>query len=276
MRIVDTHQHLWDLRRFTLPWTKGAGEPLEKDHLPADYDAAIVGTGVERAVYMEVDVAPQQRRDEAAWACARGPAVVGGNPADPGFAAYLDAIAHPNLKGVRQVLHGGLPAGACRTPDFIRGARELGKRRLRFDLCLRPLELADGARLAKECPETRFILDHCGNGDVKATPADRDKWKRGVEAVAKQPNTICKISGIIVSAKGTAWSAQDLAPLVDHCLDTFGFDRVVFGSDWPVCTLTAPLAEWVRALEQITARRTESERARLFHGNAIRHYELGA
>lgn len=274
MELIDTHQHLWDLGRFRLPWTKGAGLPLERNHLPSDYDAAIRGTGIGRAIYMEVDVAPEQRREEAAWACGRGPAVVGGNPADPGFAKHLDAIAHPNLKGVRQVLHGGLPAGACTTPEFVRGVRELGRRGLRFDLCMRPLELADGARLAKECPDTRFILDHCGNGPLRAPAADVDTWKRGIESVARQPNVVCKISGIVVGAKGMAWTAEDLAPVVDHCLDTFGFDRVVFGSDWPVCTLAGSLADWVAALRSIVARRTESERRRLFSANAIRWYDL--
>lgn len=272
--LVDTHQHLWDLTRFTLPWTKGAGEPLERSYLPADYAAASRGTGIARTVYMEVDVAADQKDDEAKWACALGPAVVGGDPAADGFAAYLDRIAHPNLKGVRQVLHGGWEAGYCTRDPFVRGVRELGRRHLSFDLCLRPLELADGAKLASLCPDTRFVLDHCGNGNVQADTAARDAWKRGMEAVARQKNTICKISGIVVSAKKGAWSADDLAPLVDFSLDAFGPDRVVFGGDWPVCTLTAPLSEWVAALRQIVARRPESEQRRLFSENAVRFYGL--
>jgi len=274
MRLVDTHQHLWDLSRFNLPWTKGAGLPLERNHLPSDYEDAIRGTGIDTAVYMEVDVANDQKTDEARVACARGAAVVGGNPADPDFPEYLDRIAHPNLRGVRQVLHGGLPAGTCISEPFVRGARELGKRQLTFDLCMRPFELADGAKLASLCPDTRFILDHCGNGNVRFTDAERDRWKLGVETVAKQPNTICKISGIVASAKDMPWTVDDLAPLVNHCWDSFGPDRVVFGSDWPVCTLAASLAQWVDALRQIAARRSEADQRKLFHENAVRVYRL--
>jgi L-fuconolactonase len=274
MRLIDTHQHLWDLSRFDLPWTKGAGLPLERNHLPSDYDTAIRGTGIDTAVYMEVDVAVDQKEDEARVACARGPAVVGGNPAMPDFDGMLDRIAHPNLRGLRQVLHGGLAPGTCVSEPFVAGVRELGERQLLFDICIRPLELADGAKLASLCPDTQFVLDHCGNGNVRFTESEREQWKRGIEWVAKQPNTVCKISGIVASAKGIRWSADDLAPLVNHCWDTFGPDRVVFGSDWPVCTLAASLAEWVDALRVIASKRSEADRRKLFHENAIRIYRL--
>ena len=162
------------------------------------------------------------------------------------------------------------------TREFVDGVRELGRRELSFDLCMRPAELADGARLVSLCPETRFILDHCGNGSVRFSDPERDQWKRGVEAVAKHPNAICKISGIVASAKGIPWSAEDLAPIVNHCWEAFGPDRVVFGSDWPVCTLAASLAQWVDALKQIAAGRSESDRRKLFHENAVRFYRLAA
>src|SRR5262249_25515419 len=150
------------------------------------------------------------------------------------------------IKGTRQVLHGrSTPAGYCLQEAFIRGIRLLGEINLSFDLCLRPNELADGATLAEKCPDTRFIVDHCGNADPKAfTKAgdprlkdtkidhDADAWRGNMERLAAQRNVICKISGIIARVL-TPWTADDLAPIVNYCLDAFGPTRVIFGSDWP-------------------------------------------
>lgn len=281
--IVDTHQHLWDLSRFRLPWLHGQGEPLGKSHLPSDYARAAAGLGIVRTVYMEVDVAPEQRVEEAKYVfglCAdpkdpMAAAVVGGDPASPGFVRYLDAVASPYLKGVRQVLHGDQPAGYCLTDAFQAGLKELGRRHLLFDLCLRPGELSDAAEVARRLPESRFILDHCGNGPVQGGAADTDRWKRGLEKVAARPNVVCKVSGIIAGAKkGGAPFAEQLAPFIDFTLDAFGPERTIFASDWPVCTLSAPLSEWVATLKTILVRRPAEQQKKLFHDNAVRVYGL--
>jgi L-fuconolactonase len=171
-------------------------------------------------------------------------AVVGGRPAAPDFADYLDRVTAGDgatyIKGVRQTLHGGgTPPGFCLGDNFVRGMRTLGEHGLCFDLCLRPGELQDGARLAQMCPDTRFILDHCGNAPVRPG-ADLTDWKRSLDAVAARPNTVCKISGIVAGSGGPGqWTPDDLAPAILHCAGAFGPDRVMFGSDWPVCTLAA-------------------------------------
>jgi L-fuconolactonase len=293
--IVDCHQHLWDLQQFKLPWIE-PGTLLGKSYVMQDYLAASEGTGIKHAVYMEVDVDPAQQTAEAEHLigiCKGGKtptiaAVISGRPAAPEFKAYITPLAKsPYIKGVRQVLHGeNTPAGYCVGDDFVRGIRLLGEKELSFDLCMRPTELADGVALAKECPDTRFIVDHCGNADVKAffkagDPRLGDKkpgheaaaWKRDIAALAGQPNVICKISGIIAQVPKT-WSADDLAPIVNNCLDSFGPDRVIFGSDWPVCLLGAPLNEWLAALRQIIAGRSAADQQKLLSGNAIRFYGL--
>ncbi|NRA98187.1 MAG: aminotransferase class I/II-fold pyridoxal phosphate-dependent enzyme, partial [Planctomycetes bacterium] len=153
-----------------------------------------------------------------------------------------------------------------------------------FDLCMRPGELTDGATLAERCPDTRFIVDHCGNADVRAfLPAARSggappshdvaRWQMDMSRLAGHGNVICKISGIVASAP-PGWSARDLRPIVDFCLDAFGPDRVVFGSDWPVCKLGATYGEWVGALKTITATRPLGARRKLFHDNAVKFYGL--
>jgi predicted TIM-barrel fold metal-dependent hydrolase len=293
--IVDCHQHLWNLDKFKLPWIE-PGTLLGRSYVMKDYLAAIEGTGIKHAVYMEVDVDPAQQMAEAEHLieiCKSGKtptiaAVISGRPAAAGFKDYITPLAKSAyIKGVRQVLHGAsTPAGYCLAPDFVRGIQLLGELGRSFDLCMRPKELKDGVALARQCPETRFIVDHCGNADVKAffkagdprlgdAKPDHESaaWKRDIESLASQKNVICKISGIIAQVP-KEWSSDDLAPIVNHCLGSFGPDRVIFGSDWPVCLLGAPLKAWVAALREIIADRPEEEQNKLWSENAKRFYAL--
>jgi L-fuconolactonase len=280
--IIDTHQHLWDRTRFHLPWLDNAPLPLGRNYLPVDYDAAAADTGIVHTIYMEVDVTPAQRTDEAAYVAAlcddpsarMAAAVVGGDPSQPDFALYLDRIAHPAIRGVRSVLHGGRTPGDCLSGSFVDGCRLLGSRTLSFDLCLRPEDLGDGARLARLCPETQFILDHCGNPDPFGPTEALDAWRRGLATIAAQPNVVVKVSGLINRAAPGAWRADDFADVVDTTLDAFGPRRVVFGGDWPVCRLGGELADWVAALHQIVARRPEHEQRALCFDNAHALYRL--
>lgn len=279
--IVDTHHHLWDLDRFHLPWLAGA-PTLDRSFVMADYFAATEGLNIARTVYMEVDVDPSQQNAEAEYVinlCKRSDnplagAVISGRPALPGFSEYIRRYSgNPFIKGIRQVLHGGgTPAGYCLQPEFVRGIQLLGELGLSFDLCLRPGELADGARLVDQCPDTRFILDHCGNANVQAS--DRSQWEQDLAALATRANTVCKISGIVASAMPGAWTAADLAPIIRHCLREFGPERVFFGGDWPVCTLAASYRQWVEALREIVKDLPAEHQRKLFHDNAMRFYAL--
>jgi L-fuconolactonase len=291
--IIDTHQHLWDRRKLNLPWLGGAPEVLRHDFLTADYQQAFAGLNV-KAIYMEVDVAPSDHTKEAdgiVAQCRAGntptiAATIGGRPSSSDFESYVKRYAGNGLvKGLRQVLHGGsTPAGYCLSPDFIRGVRTLGQNGLNFELTMRPTELHDAVKLIKQCPETRFVLDHCGNGDPKAfnpklgpglkRGCTAGEWKRGIDAVATQPGVMCKISGIVAFVPPGQWHAEDLAPVVNHCLDAFGPDRVFFGGDWPVCLLGSPVRSWVDALKQIISSRPTSEQRKLWSGNAVRFYGL--
>jgi len=279
--IVDTHQHLWDLNRFRLPWLKD-GTTLARSYLPEDYLKATEGLGVVQSVYMEVDVDPAQHHAEADYVidlCRRkvGPmtgAVIGGRPSSDGFLKDLARYKNESaVKGMRQVLHGeSTPPGYCLDPKFVRGIRQLGEHGLSFDLCMRPGELRDAAQLVDACPGTSFILDHCGNANVRAK--DLTAWRADIARLAERKNLVCKVSGIVASTAPDPWTADDLAPIVNHVLSSFGPDRVVFGGDWPVCTLGAPLRQWVEALRSIVHDRSESEQQRLFSTNALRVYRL--
>jgi predicted TIM-barrel fold metal-dependent hydrolase len=279
--IVDTHQHLWDLTRFKLPWIK-KGSPLAKSFVMKDYRAATAGLNVVKAVYMEVDLDPKQQLAEAEFVielCKKNKtptraAVISGRPAAPDFKKYVGRFkGSPYIKGLRQVLHvKSTPAGFCLQEQFVKGVQLLGEMGLSYDLCLRAGELLDGKKLIGKCPDTRFILDHCGNANVQAR--DRTQWQKDMAALARCKNLVCKVSGIVVSARPGKWSAADLAPIVNHTLDVFGPDRVMFGGDWPVCTLAATYKQWVEALRSIVQERKEAEQKKLFHDNAVKFYGL--
>ncbi|MGQ9762497.1 MAG: amidohydrolase family protein [Thermogutta sp.] len=292
--IVDTHQHLWDLTKLRLPWL-GGDTRLARNHLLDDYLKAVEGLPVVKAVYMEVAVADEDLVKEAEWIIelcqsGRGPtvaAVIGGRPASEGFRRYFSQFRENRvIKGVRWI-----PPATSEghklyfSPEMKNNLRLLGEWGMSFDLCVSPDWLTDAAKLVDTCPETRFILDHCGNADPqqfgrwgrergREAAEYVDRWQRGIDALAARKNVVCKISGIIARVNPDDWQPEDLAPIVDHCLEAFGPDRVMFAGDWPVCTKGAPLREWILALHTIVATRPLEERRKLFHDNAVHFYAL--
>ncbi|MBX9584385.1 MAG: amidohydrolase family protein [Gemmataceae bacterium] len=287
--IVDTHQHLWDLTKFKLNWLEPdapAGKILGHSFTPTEYAEETKGLNVVKAVYMEVDVVPEQQQAEADYViglCESGKtptcaAVVSGRPNSDGFEKYAKQFkGHKYVKGIRQVLHvKETTPDYYLDPKFVKGIQLLGELGLSFDLCVRPAELPEHAKLVDRCPNTRFILDHCGNGDLKHTPAERERWKRDMAEIAKRKNVVGKVSGFIASALARGkWTLDDLAPVINHTLDVFGPDRVMFGGDWPVCLLgVEKYADWATALQAVVAGRPEDQQKKLFHDNAVRFYGL--
>jgi L-fuconolactonase len=279
--IIDTHQHLWDFRLFHPPWLKG--EPtLDKSTTMADYLKATAGQNVRKTIYMEVDVDPRDQWKEAEWVegvCAGGKtpmvaAVVSGRPGLPGFEAYAHKIgALPHVRGLRQVLQGpGTPRGTCLDPAYVRDIQLLGRLGLSFDICMRPTELADAVQLVEACPEVRFILDHCGNG--AARNSEQAQWKRDIAELGRRSHVVCKISGVVRTVPPGADAAKELEPVVMHCIDSFGWNRVMFGGDWPVCNLGSTFAGWVSCLKTIVAGAGAAEKQKLFHDNAAHFYRV--
>lgn len=283
--IIDTHQHLWDLDKFKLPWHAAEDVPaLRRSFVMSDYLEATKGLNVVKTVYMEVDVAPEQQVAEADYVtdlCQRGDnpmkaAVVSGRPGSESFEPYIRKLAkNKYIKGIRQVLHGpSTPQGYCLKPEFVKSIQLLGELGLSFDLCLRSGEVVDAVKLVDQCPGTRFIIDHCGNMSVSSTDAAaRSRWLDGMKQMAERKNTVCKISGIIVSANKD-WKVEDLAPNINDTMSIFGEDRIMFAGDWPVCTLRASFAQWVAALKQIVKDRPLAFQKKLFHDNAARFYGI--
>jgi len=286
--IVDTHQHLWNLKELRLPWVAGlTGKPKEilgRDYLPSDYATATKGLNVTKSVYMEVDVAEADQVKEADYVtglCQEGKtpmvaAVISGRPASPGFKDYLDRFkGNKYIKGLRQVLHTpATPPKFCLDEAFVKGVQLLGERGLSFDLCLKCDQLAFGAELVDRCPQTRFIVDHCGNPHNGAL--DLAGWEQalGKLANARNRNVLCKVSGIYGNVSAVDWPTARLAPVVRKVIDLFGWDRVMFAGDWPVVNLGASFATWVETVKEIVRADKPEQQKQLFHDNAVRFYGL--
>lgn len=276
--MIDTHQHLWDLRRFPYSWCAGIPQ-LNRSFLFEDYLAAAAGTGIAKTVFMECDVDDPHQLGEAKNIQALAEQheliagiVASGRPEREGFESYLeDLCALPKLRGVRRVLH-TQPDELSQSDLFARNVQLLARYGLTFDLCLLARQLPLGMSLVRRCPDVQFVLDHCGVPDVKQQALE--PWRRYITEFAQLPNVVCKISGLVAYAQPASWTVDDLRPFVEHVIEAFGWDRVVWGGDWPVCTLSAPLQRWVDATHELVAGASPDERAALYQRNAERIYRV--
>lgn len=274
MRLVDTHLHLVYKSRFSYPWLEGA-PPLNRDWKAEDYFAEAAPLGVDAALHMEVDVAEPDMEAETRFVAGLHPRIVGAiapaRPESPEFPSFLDRLrAIHGVKGIRRILHTS-PDELSQSALFVDNVKRLGTAALPFDLCVLARQLPAGRDLVARCPGTQFVLDHCGVPDVAGKALD--PWRDEIRKLAELPNVAAKISGIAAYA-GPNWQVEDLRPYVEHVIECFGWDRVVWGSDFPVVTLTGNLTRWVIAIREIVSGASTQEQARLFHLNAERIYKL--
>lgn len=279
MQIVDTHQHLWDTNLFHYSWLASVPSLNRSFRMP-DYLAAAKELNVVKSVHVEADVDEPFMLDETRHVLALADQpdtplesiVACARPESEGFKAYLDKIAgHPRLKGIRRVLH-TQPDDIGQGVTFISNVAALSGYGLSFDICVLARQLPIAIQLASKCPDVVFILDHCGVPQVKEK--NLDPWRAHITEIAKFSNVSCKISGLVAYANPSSWTVEDLRPFVNHVIAAFGWNRVLFGSDWPVCTLSASYERWVKALQMITQDAGEANHKKLFHDNAVRIYRL--
>jgi predicted TIM-barrel fold metal-dependent hydrolase len=275
MEIIDTHLHLIYPERFSYPWT---------DHVPAlrrrfpieEYSAQAAQLGIVGMLHMEVDVQESHIEPETAFAVSIGHGVLGAiaacRPEASDFAARLDAVAaDPRIRGFRRVLHTGAHEIA-QTPRFLANLKLLSKHGRPFDFCVWPHHIPIATAIAHACPDVQFVLDHCGMPDIRGRKLD--PWRDHIRQFAALPNVACKISGVVAYGDTTNWSVNDLRPYVEHVIGVFGWGRVLWGSDWPVCTQTADLRRWVDATHTLLTGTSHDEQSRLLSRNARRIYLL--
>lgn len=275
LAILDTHLHLVYQDRFSYPWLDGA-PGINRQWTAENYFAEADALGIEGALHMEVDVAEKDIEAETRFMTKVHPKVIGvvaaGRPENREFAEWLEVLGSiGGVKAVRRVLH-TMPDGLSQTALFAENLRRLPAYELAFDLCLRADQmLSVGKPLVEKCPHVQFVLDHCGVPDIAG--AGLDPWRGAITELAKLPNLACKVSGIIAYA-GPNPTAAMLKPYVEHVISSFGWERVVWGSDHPVCTLTANLTKWVAITRELIAGASADEQGQLLSGNAKRIYRI--
>lgn len=277
--IVDTHLHLIDRGALRYPWLAGV-PALDRDFLQSQYAAEARRAGIEAAMHMEVDVDPADIEAETNYVRARageedslvGGAIVSCRPEQAGFPAYLERVrADPFVKGFRRVLH-VVPDDISEGVLFRENIRGIGGSGLTFDLCVQPHQIPKAIALADLAPDVRFVLDHCGVPDIRR--GAEHPWRAHVADIALRPNVIAKISGVVAYADPTSWTVATLRPYVEHVIASFGWDRVVWGSDWPVCTLGGGLSTWVAATHALLDGCSDDERGKLLSANARRLWRI--
>ncbi|MCI0336087.1 MAG: amidohydrolase [Acidobacteria bacterium] len=279
MKVVDTHQHLWDLDLLPYSWTVNRPE-LNRSFRMSDYLEATRDFEVIKSVHVEADVDEPYMLHETRHILALAEdadnplsgVVAVARPEYDDFQEYLGQISgHPRLKGIRRILH-TQPDELSTTTTFIENVNSLEDYQLSFDICVQGRQLPQAINLVRRCPNVNFVLDHCGNPDIKTR--DYEQWRVRMEEIAGYPNVACKVSGIVVNTDIENWTVEDLRPPVEHVIACFGWDRVMFGSDWPVCTLAASFKQWVDALIFLTKDGGEKNQQKLFQENAERVYRL--
>lgn len=278
--LVDTHLHLVDRSRLNYPWLGGA-PALNRDFSYAEYERQALRAGITDVLHMEVDVDPTDMANEIAFvrgqslrpgSLIRG-AIAACRPEEPGFAQALEGIlADPFVKGFRRVLH-VVPDAVSEDALFRENIGRLSGTRLTFDLVVLPRQIPQVIALADLAPGVTFILDHCGVPDIVGGALE--PWRSHVAEIARRPNVIAKISGVVAYADSESWTAETLRPYVEYVIECFGWDRLVWGSDWPVCTPAGGLLAWVSATHALLSGCTNEQRENLFWRNADRIWKLG-
>ena len=278
--IVDTHLHVWDPGRLPYPWLDDIPF-LNKPYLLEDYRRACGSVEIEKMVFVQAEVDFSHYQAETDWVTelsqqdSRLRGIVSWAPLEQGDGARsaLEKLAgNPLVKSIRRIIQFEPDPDFCLRPDFIEGLQALPDYDLTFDICIAHVHMANTLRMVAQCPDVTFILDHIGKPDIAAQLLE--PWKQELRQLAAFPNVWCKMSGLVTEADHQHWQREELKPYIDHVLDCFGFDRTMYGGDWPVAYQATEYPRWVETLEWAVEGCSEDELKRLFRDNAIDFYRL--
>ena len=274
---IDSHHHLWHYSSEDYPWIDSGKLAIRQDYLIPELDVALSGTGVERTVVVQA----RQKVVETEWLLELAAnhsviaGVVGWLPlSDSAIGDYLQRYAeNRNLAGVRHVVHDEPDDGFILRDDFNRGVARLCEFDLTYDILIFAKHLKNTIRFVDQHPHQVFVLDHIAKPAIAKAQFDA-AWEQDIRELAKRPNVSCKFSGVVTEVRDPEWDVQLVKPYWDVALESFGSDRLMFGSDWPVCLLRSEYAKWVATVETLASELSESEQESFWSGNAIRAYGL--
>ena len=280
MTVVDAHHHVWDLSVRDQDWITGPElRPLRRNFTVADLAPEARAAGIDRTVLVQTITVPEETPEFLALAAEHEliAGVVGWTDLTrPDIADELSRLRElPGgryLKGIRHQVQGEADPEWLLRADVRRGLAAVAEAGLVYDLVVLPHQLPACVKAAADLPGLTFVLDHSGKPPIAS--GTREPWTRDVRALAMLPNTVCKLSGLVTEADLADWTVTDLRPYADAVLEAFGPGRLMFGSDWPVCTLAATYGEVLAAARELTDVLSDAERTQVFEGTAARVYGL--
>lgn len=273
--IIDSHQHFWQVGRFDYPWMSSDLGVLYRDYLPNDLAPILAQNGVTKTVLVQASNSVAESRwlldlsDENSFIAG----VVGWvDLASVEIDAQLDELcAHPKFKGVRHLVESEPQDDWLVQPAVLAGLSKLSARGLSYDLLVHTRHLQYVPQVAESCPDLNLVIDHLAKPPIARN--EFDEWAQALEPIGRYQNIHCKLSGLVTEANWSSWQANDLRPYVEFALELFGADRMMFGSDYPVCLLAA---SYDRVLGSFRELLSDSDRDKIFSQNATRFYRLNS
>jgi L-fuconolactonase len=274
---IDAHQHFWRLDQFNAAWLD---QPLlrkiRRNYLPADLKPHLDATGIEKSIFVQT----QHDLDENRWALKLAEendflaGVVGWiDLASPKCADQLAEFRqHPQFVGVRHITQDEPDVNFIVRPDVLRGLEILEQNSVPFDLLFYVQHLKHALTVAAHCPELPLVIDHLSKPRIKANGFE--EWESDFREAAKLPNIFCKLSGMVTEADWATWKPADLKPYVDVALECFGPERLMFGSDWPVCELAGSYEQVHAAMQELLSGLSPAEQRCIFGDTAQRFYGI--
>lgn len=278
--IVDSHVHLWNPAKLRYLWLDNL-PALNHAFLPVHYSDASATANVNKIIFVESGCAPSQNLAEVDWISRlakeepRLKGIIAHVPLEKGETVQPDLeklSLNPLVKGVRRNLQGESDLGFCLQPNFIIGIKLLAKFNFTCDVCIRHEQLGSIVELVHRVPHVNFILDHFGKPDVRGKRFE--PWATCFKSLAGLPNVVCKISGLATEADWKNWQKNDFQVYFQYALECFGFDRILFGSDWPVAVLATSYERWLNTVQGFFSFTEASDQIKLFQTNAERSYRV--
>jgi len=274
--IIDAHQHFWQAKVFDILRLPPEMEILKQEYTPEQLKPVLDEYGISRTVLVQTYSSMENTWDflriaeSHHWVAA----VVGWvDLADPTVGTVLDSLMqHPKFRGVRHQWHDEPDPEWILRPDVLRGLRELERRGIPFDLLPQQPQWHLIPHVAEAVPDLPMVIDHIGKPNIAARQFD--DWARAMADAANSPRIMCKLSGMVTEADWRLWTPADLKPYVEKVLELFGVERVMFGSDWPVCLLAASYPRVLNALRECLGALSTDELAMVMGGNAARFYGI--
>jgi len=273
---IDSHQHFWMYDSARQAWIDGTMTLLKHDFLPEQLASELDGNKVDGSVAVQADQSEQETAFllDLAKRSQRIVGVVGWvDLASPQIEQRLQFFSQfKKLRGFRHIVQSEPDEGFLLRPDFARGISRLHEFGFTYDILIYPKQLPAAIELVAKFPKQRFVVDHLAKPKIKTK--NIAAWATQIGAMARYPNVYCKLSGMVTEADWRHWTPADFNPYLDVVFEAFGADRLMFGSDWPVCLLAASYQQVKQIVEEYVDRKAPAEREKIFGANAIRFYDL--